>query len=92
MHCYCAQSNVSQYGDSRIISPSSSVSKNMVRTKGGINASLQIVDLDIEKLREFQSMGYAWQKENKDQFKPTPPYFDRGIVRAKQENRLWEYL
>lgn len=64
----------------------------MVRTKGGINASLQIVDLDIERLREFQSMGYAWQKENKDQFKSTPPYFDRGIVRAKQENRLWEYL
>ncbi|SFB13791.1 hypothetical protein SAMN05216587_11521 [Selenomonas ruminantium] len=92
MHCYCAQSNVSQYGDSRIISPSSSVSKDMVRTKGGINASLQIVDLDIERLREFQSMGYAWQRENKDQFKPTPPYFDRGIVRAKQENRLWEYL
>lgn len=92
MHCYCAQSNVSQYGDSRIISPSSSVSKDMVRTKGGINASLQIVDLDIERLREFQSMGYTWQKENKDQFKPTPPYFDRGIVRAKQENRLWEYL
>ena len=37
-------------------------------------------------------MGYAWQKENKDQFKPTPPYFDREIARAKQENRLWEYL
>ena len=29
-------------------------------------------------------MGYAWQKENKDRFKPTLPYFDRGIVRAKQ--------
>lgn len=92
MHCYCAQSNVSQYGDSRIISPSSSVSKDMVKTKGGINASLQIVDLDIEKLREFQSMGYVWQKENKGSFKPTPPYFDRGIVRAKQEGRLWDFI
>lgn len=92
MHCYCAQSNVSQYGDSRIISPSSSVSKDMVKTKGGINASLQIVDLDIEKLREFQSMGYVWQKENNDQFKPTPPYFDREIVRVKQEGRLWDFI
>ena len=91
IHCYCAQVNSSNYGDSRIIQPSSSIIKDILKTKGGINNTILIAKIDIKKLREFQQQGYNLQ-EKSNSFKPTPPQFNRKIVNKKIKGTLWQYL
>jgi hypothetical protein len=91
IHCYCAQVNSSNYGDSRIIQPSKSFQKDILKTKGGINNTVLIARINIEKLRAFQQQEYCLQKTNR-YFKPTPPQFDRTIVNRKINGTLWDYL
>ncbi len=81
VHCYCVQVNTSDYGDSRITKPSKTEEKDIIRTKGGINSTVLVGDVDIKELREFQFRQCSLQKGNK--FKPTPPGFNPDIVLKK---------
>lgn len=90
LHCYCVQVNSSDYGDSRIVAPRDSVSKDIIRTKGGLNACALIDIIDIKALRDFQMLEYPLQKQDR-RFKPSPPGMDPDhIIQAKRENRLFK--
>ena len=54
LHCYCVQVNSSDYGDSRIVAPKDSVSKDIIKTKGGQNSCILVDTIDIKSLRDFQ--------------------------------------
>jgi len=88
LHCYCIQVNTSDYGDSRIVSPTKTELKDIVRTKGGNNDTVLVSDIDVYALRNFQIKGYELQKDDKS-FKPTPPDFSTDIVKKKIKRRLW---
>lgn len=72
IHCYVVQVNTSDYGDSRIVQPSKTESKDIVKLKGGENIYLVVDTIDIKKLRDFQAKGHCLQKDDKS-FKLTPP-------------------
>jgi len=74
LHCYFIQVNATQYGDSRIVSPQKTAEMNILRTKGGLNETLLIGEIDIAGLRNFQNLSLAGQKEN-GKYKMTPPEF-----------------
>lgn len=82
IHCYCIQVNSSDYGDSRITKPSKSEEKDIIRTKGGINSSILVEDINITELRNFQLKEYSLQKKER-RFKSTPPDFDKKIIFKK---------
>lgn len=82
IHCYCVQVNSSDYGDSRITKPSKTEEKDIMRTKGGINSTILVDEIDIGKIREFQLKEYNLQAYDKS-FKPTPPGFEPEIVLKK---------
>jgi len=84
LHCYFIQVNTSQFGDSRITQPTKSEERNLISVKGGLNQSVLIGEIDIQKLREFQIKNYNLQKSGV--FKPTPPGIDINIIRQKIEN------
>lgn len=87
LHCYCVQVNSSDYGDSRITMPSKTEAKDIIKTKGGNNATILVGTVDFAKLRDFQFKEYNLQKMNKE-YKPTPPVFDRKIVGQKIQGKL----
>ena len=87
LHCYCVQVNSSDYGDSRITMPSKTEMKDIIKTKGGNNATVLVGTVDFEKLRDFQLKEYNLQKMNKE-YKPTPPLFDKEIVKLKIQGKL----
>lgn len=88
LHCYCVQANSSDYGDSRIVAPRDSASRDIIRTKGGLNACALIEVIDIKALRDFQMLEYPLQKQDR-RFKPSPPGMDPDhIIQAKRQNRL----
>lgn len=91
MHCYCIQVNSSDYGDSRILQPSELATRDIVKTKGGINNTILVANVDIHKLRSFQRKEYELQKDTK-YFKPTPPQFNKDIIVDKINGVLWEKL
>lgn len=82
IHCYCVQVNSSDYGDSRITKPSKTEEKDIMRTKGGINSTILVDEIDIGKMRDFQLKEYELQANDRS-FKPTPPGFDPEIVLKK---------
>lgn len=82
IHCYCVQVNSSDYGDSRITRPSKTEEKDIMRTKGGINSTILVDEIDIAKIRAFQLKEYNLQAYDKS-FKPTPPGFDPSVVLKK---------
>lgn len=82
IHCYCVQVNSSDYGDSRITKPSKTEEKDIMRTKGGINSTILVDEIDIAKMRDFQLKEYELQAMDKS-FKPTPPGFRPDIVFKK---------
>lgn len=89
LHCYCIQANSSDYGDSRIVAPKDSASKDIIRTKGGLNACVLVDTVDIKALRDFQMLEFPMQKKS-GAFKPSPPGVDPdNIVNAKRQNRLF---
>ena len=64
MYCYCVQSNMSEYGDSRIIAPAHSYNKNIMKVSGGDNAAVLIGTIDLMKLRESKT-----DAEKRDKYK-----------------------
>jgi len=70
LHCYLAQCNTSQYGDSCIIQPTKTEDCTIAKIKGGNNSSIITAKLNINKLRNFHSL----KSPNDDEtFKPVPP-------------------
>ena len=82
LHCYVIQVNDSQFGDSRVVSPSKSEKMNPLRIKGGENLTFLTMRLDLKGLRNHQRKGYGLQKDSED-FKPTPPGFKDADVKAR---------
>ena len=85
LHCYVAQVNTSQFGDTRLTQPTETARKDLLRLKGGINDAILVSKLNIPKMREFQRKKFSLS--NKD-FKPLPPNFaiDEVMKRIKNEN------
>ena len=79
VHCYFIQVNSSDYGDSRVVQPSSTVRKNVLQIKGGSNSTIVVGELKIKELRGYQYKEYELQKDDEN-FKPTPPDFNRDNV------------
>lgn len=84
IHCYFVQVNNSELGDNRVISPSSTIKKNIVQVAGGLNDVVLIGEIDIEKLRAHQQLDHSLQIENND-FKPSPPEFSYENVRVRNK-------
>ena len=84
VHCYFAQVNNSRSGDNRIVAPKGRIGKNILQITGGQNDTFLIGEIDIKKLREFQLKEYNLQQEDKS-FKPTPPEFDRDVLRLRMK-------
>lgn len=82
IHCYCVQVNSSDYGDSRITKPSKTEDKDIMRTKGGINSTILVDEIDVSQIRDFQLKEYNLQAYDK-KFKPTPPGFKPDVVMMK---------
>lgn len=82
LHCYCIQVNSCDYGDSRVTKPSKTESKDILRTKGGEEASVLVGTMDIAALRNFQIKEYELQRDD-HRFKPTPPQFRKNIALEK---------
>jgi len=75
VHAYTILVNNRRYGDSRVRSPDKeSFRRDVARLRGGINDFCVAVELDIEKLRSFQSRAKRWPDENAP-FKPVPEGF-----------------
>lgn len=91
LHCYCVQVNSSDFGDSRITQPAETYKKDILKTKGGINNTALLGNIDIRKLRRFQLKNYNLQKQDSS-FKPTTPVIDREIVKKKIRKTLWDYI
>jgi hypothetical protein len=65
--CFCIQSNTSEYGDSRIVQPTKSISMNIARVKGGINGNVIIGEIDVDALRKYKK-----KPCKNSEFKPLP--------------------
>lgn len=91
VHSYFVQVNSSDFGDSRIIQPSKSETKDLIQIKGGKNSIVLVDNIEIDRLRDFQFKEYHLQKDDIDSkktvLKPTPPDFDRNNVKIRIENR-----
>lgn len=88
LHCYIAQVNTSQYGDSRLTQPTDSARKDLMKLKGGKNDTVLVEELNIKKLREFQLKYFERIKlDNDETFKPVPPDWNRTDVNNRIENK-----
>lgn len=91
LHCYCIQANSSGPGDSRVLQPTKSELRDIIKTKGGKNPCILAADINVAALRQFQSLHYSLQKDSGG-FKPTPPDFDREILKRKQDGTLFQWF
>lgn len=91
LHCYCIQVNSSDYGDSRVMSPTRTELRDLIKTKGGLNYTILTDVIDIDQLRDYQRKEYELQRDD-SRFKPTPPNFNPSIPEQKQNGTLWESL
>ncbi|MDO8282542.1 MAG: hypothetical protein Q7U10_07965 [Thermodesulfovibrionia bacterium] len=82
LHCYIIQVNDSQFGDSRIVSPSKTEKMNPLRIKGGENLTFLTMRLNLKALRDHQRKRYNLQKDSKV-FKPTPPGLKKADVMVR---------
>lgn len=88
LHCYIAQVNTSQYGDSRLTQPTESARKDLLKLKGGKNDTILVEELNVNLLREFQLKHFERIKaDNDDTFKPMPPDWDRNYVNKRIDNQ-----
>lgn len=85
LHCYCVQVNSADYGDSRIVQPTKKEILDIVKTKGGINRTILVGEIDIKKLRNFQKLSTMAQAKDKT-FKQTPPGFDNDSPYKRGNN------
>jgi hypothetical protein len=88
MHCYFILCNTSDLGDSRVTQPTSHMTMNLMKVKGGNttdNKSIVLsTELDIEGLRDFQKMNLDQQGENNNRFKFTSPCLTSEMVRNRE--------
>ncbi len=91
LHCYCIQANSSGLGDSRVLCPTKTEQRDIIKTKGGKNPCILAADIDISALREYQKLEYSLQKEDRS-FKPTPPKFNRKILESKCDGMLFQAI
>lgn len=88
IHAYIVQCNNRAYGDSRIRAPyKDGWRRDVVRLKGGTNDFFVIGEIDVQKLREFQSYHrslYINEDGKKPRYKPVPDGFkisdDRKVL------------
>lgn len=85
LHCYIAQVNTSQFGDSRLTQPTESARQDLLRLKGGVNDAILVAEFDLNKIREFQRKTYDITNQEKE-FKPLPPDFDVDNVLKRIDN------
>lgn len=72
VHAYTVLVNNREFGDSRVRSPSKErFLRDLARLRGGNNDFCVTVEIDIEKLKAFQSRKKRWP-DNNDPFKPVP--------------------
>ena len=81
LFCYCIKSNVSKYGGSSIIQPTSSSDKYLINLKGGQDDYIVTYNLDIEKLRKNAIK--SDKVEDKSNFGPKPPGFCKNNVKQR---------
>jgi hypothetical protein len=75
--------NNRQYGDSRIRVPhKESYERDLIRVRGGLHDYFVIGEIDIDKLRKFQSYQISPDKD----FKPVPTGFKMSDDRKKWKN------
>jgi len=86
LHVFVAQVNTSQYGDTRLTRPAETARKDILKLKGGLNDTVLVGTIDIEKLREFQRELYMTTKDDKS-FKPLPPDFKLEDVLKRIEHQ-----
>ncbi|MEN4054157.1 RNA-directed DNA polymerase [Sulfurimonas sp. NWX79] len=86
IHCYIVQVNTSDYGDSRIVKPSKTEAKDIVKLKGGENIYLVVDTIDIKELRKFQRKGHCLQKQDEELYKLTPSNFNISSLRGEDDN------
>lgn len=95
LHCFVIQCNTSQFGDSRIMQPTESILKNMVRVKGGKSEAVLTEIIEISSLRKQQRESvkkYANPKPQKKakevektiKFKDTPPGFNEYDIMTRE--------
>lgn len=88
LHCFIAQVNTSQYGDSRLTQPTASARKDLLKLKGGRNDTILVEEMKIKNLREFQLKYFERIQADRDEtFKPLPPDWDRKDVTKRIENK-----
>lgn len=91
LHCFVIQCNTSQFGDSRIMQPTESILKNMVRVKGGKSEAVLAEIIEISTLRKHQKESvkkYANPKKKAKKvdkkFKDTPPGFNEHDIMTRE--------
>lgn len=89
LHCFIIQSNPSDYGDSRIIQPTKSETKDIIRVKGGDFPLVLVSTLKISELRDFQRMEYCLQTPKSTEppfYKPSPARYEWEWVEQRIKN------
>ena len=81
LFCYCIKSNVSGYGGSCIIQPTSSNDNYLINLKGGEDDYIVTHDLDIGKLRK--SAIQSDKVRDTSNFGPKPPGFWKNNVKER---------
>lgn len=75
VHAYVAFVNNRAYGDSRVRCPAKEQHlRDLCRIRGGKDDYAVIVELDVTRLRRFQSRAKNWPRED-DPYKPVPQGF-----------------
>ena len=85
LHCFIAQVNTSQYGDSRLTQPTESARMDLLRLKGGLNDTILVSEIELAGIREFQRKTYEATREKRE-YKPLPPDYDHNLVLKRINN------
>lgn len=85
LHCFILQANPSDFGDSRIIQPTKSETRDVVRVKGGMYPIVLVGELKIDSLRQHQLKDHNLQLLDKS-YKPTPARFLWKLAKARIDN------
>ena len=86
LHCYVAQVNTSNFGDTRLTQPKENALKDILRLKGGTNDVILVGEINIEKLRNFQRIKSSINSSK--EFKPLPPEFSLEEVMNRINNKF----
>ena len=78
LHCFIIQANPSHFGDSRVVQPTRSETKDILKVKGGDFPLVLVCTIAVGEIREFQRLGYNLQlsAEGGNRFKPVPACYE----------------